>query len=144
MKFAVVVSKYNPEVTRGLLKGALNAFKSRGVQGSDLQVFWVPGAFEIPLTALKLAQSKKFSAVVCLGCVLKGETPHNDYISRSVSEGIQRASLRTGVPLSFGVLTPNNGKQARARSGNNRSNKGSEAALAAFEMAAVLKKIGKG
>lgn len=142
-KFAIVVSRYNQGVTQRLLEGAIAVFKRNGVPWSAIEIVWVPGAYEIPLTALKLAQTRKFAAIVCLGCVLKGETMHNHYISEATAHGLMRVQLLTGVPTTFGVLTPNNMKQAMARAENNSANKGTEAAEAAFEMAELLGKIKK-
>jgi 6,7-dimethyl-8-ribityllumazine synthase len=142
-KFAIVVSRYNQSVTQRLLEGAISALKRNDVPWSSLEIVWVPGAYEIPLAALKLAQTRKYSAVICLGCVMKGETLHNHYISESVAHGLMRIQLSTGIPVTFGVLTPNNQKQALARSENNSANKGTEAAEAAFEMVELLGKIKK-
>ncbi len=132
--FGIVVSRFNQGVTQQLLDGALRALKENGVPASDIRVVWVPGAFEIPLAAQRLAASKKFSAVIGLGCVLKGQTDHNRYISQACADGLMRVMLDTGVPVAFGVLTPDNLKQARERAGRNSANKGSEAAYAALEM----------
>ncbi len=135
LKFAIVVSRFNQGVTQKLLEGAVRSFKQSRVPESGLKVVWVPGAFEIPLAAQRLAKTKKFCGIVCLGCVLKGETDHNRYLSQACADGIMRVMLETGVPVVFGVLTPNTMKQARARAEKNSANKGSEAALAAIEMA---------
>ena len=134
MNYAVVVSRYNQNITDNLLRGALDTFKRHKVKPETVQTFWVPGAFEIPQAAMKLAKSKKFQAIVCLGCVLKGETDHNRFISEATASAIMRIGLETGVVTTFGVLTPNDMKQAVARSGKNSANKGMEAAEAAVEM----------
>ena len=144
MKFAIVISRYNQNITQRLLKGALEAFSKAGINQTLIQTIWVPGAFEIPSLALKLAKSKKYNAIVCLGCVLQGETPHNRYISEAVTKGILYASLTTGIPITFGVLTPNTLKQAMERSGKNSANKGTEAAEAAIEMAKIYGKPATG
>lgn len=139
MRFAIVVSRFNQHITQRLLKGALDSFRKHGFKPTSIPVLWVPGAFEIPLLAWKLAKSKKFNAIVCLGCVLQGETPHNRYIAESVAQGIQFAAITSGVPITFGVLTPNTLQQALKRSEKNSANKGSEAAEAAIEMAKILR-----
>ena len=139
MRFAIVVSKFNQSVTDALLAGALKTLKQKGVQEKNIDVFKVPGAFEIPVAADRLAKSKKYDAILTLGCVLKGETAHNNYISSSVAWGIQYSALNTNVPIAFGVLTPDNLTQAKARAGNNSANKGTEAAEAAWEMAHLFK-----
>jgi 6,7-dimethyl-8-ribityllumazine synthase len=142
MRFAIVVSRTNQSVSQGLLEGALRAFQNHRVKKNSLKILWVPGAFEIPLIAHKLAKSGKFNAVVCLGCVLQGETLHNRYISEAAAIGIARASLSSGVPITFGVLTPHTMEQARARSRQGSQNKGTEAAEAAIEMAELVKTAG--
>lgn len=139
MKFAVVVSRYNHPITQGLLNGALAAFRAHKIPQASVKVIWVPGAFEIPFAVKKLAGTGNPNAVIALGCVLKGETPHNHYISETVARALMRIALETGIPVSFGVLTPNTLAQARARSGKSSANKGAEAAEAAIEMAELLK-----
>ncbi len=134
LSFGIVVSRYNQGVTQGLLDGAMRALKQNRVPASAVRVVWVPGAFEIPLAAQRLAKSKKVSAVIALGCVLKGQTDHNRYISQACADGLMQIMLQTGVPVTFGVLTPDNLKQARERSGSGSANKGSEAAYAALDM----------
>ena len=133
-KIAVVVSQFNGEVTEGLLSGALDELKSRGVDEKDIFVYRTPGAFEIPLMAKKLCESKKFSAVICLGAVIKGETAHFEYISEAVTHGIMQVSLECGMPVGFGVLTAYTDEQAMERSKPGEGNKGAEAARAALEM----------
>lgn len=134
MKFGIVVSRYNQNITEKLLRGALKTFKNHGYGQKSVQTVWVPGAFEIPFMALKMAKTRKFAGIIGLGCVLKGETDHNHYISEAVAHGIVQVSLQTGIPVMFGVLTPNNLKQALARSENNSANKGTEAAEALIEI----------
>ncbi len=143
MKIAVAVSRFNQNITQRLLAGALKSAKLHRVKENSVRVVWVSGAFELPLAAQTLAQTKKYSAVVCLGCVLQGETAHNRYISESAASGIMSASLRTGVPITFGVLTPDNMNQALKRSEMNSANKGSEAMEAAIELAATVAEIRK-
>lgn len=140
MKFAIVVSRYNQNITQRLLTGSLSTFKKHRIPEKQIEIVWVPGAFEIPLLAMRLAKSKKFDGIVCLGCVLRGQTSHHEYISHAVAQGIIQASLLTGVPITLGVLTPDNLKQAMARSGNNSANKGTEAAETAIEMAEIFRR----
>lgn len=146
-RFAIVVSRFNQNITQRLLRGALNSFRKQGFDPAFIPVYWVPGAFEIPVLALKLAkgisypQSKKFDAIVCLGCVLQGKTPQNRYIAEAVAQGLQFASLTSGLPITFGILTPKTIQQAFKRSENNSANKGSEAAEAAIEMAKIMKRL---
>ena len=137
-RFAVVVSKYNDFVTDRLQAGALDALASAGVARDAVTVVRVPGAFEIPLAAQHAAESGRFDAVVCLGCLIRGETPHFEYISSAVAHGLTTAAAATGVPLAFGVLTTNSVEQALARAGDGPQNKGHEAAVAAIEMAEVV------
>ncbi len=139
MRVAVVVSRYNETITRALLEGALRTFRKHKVASAPKDIVWVPGAFEIPLAVQALARSRKYDAVIALGCVLKGETLHNHYISRSVAQALMDIGLETKIPVAFGVLTPNSLKQAKARSGKGSANKGEEAAEAAIEMAQTLK-----
>ena len=141
MRVAIVVSRYNQFITQGLLEGALGALRKRGFKPGPKDVIWVPGAFELPLAAKILAQSRRVDAVIALGCVLKGETLHNHYISEAAAHGLMRVSLETGIPVAFGVLTPNSIKQAKERSGIGAANKGTETARAAIEMARLLKTL---
>jgi 6,7-dimethyl-8-ribityllumazine synthase len=141
LRFAVVVSKYNDFVTDRLQAGALAALAAAGVAAGDITVVRVPGAFEIPLAAQHAAESARFDAVVCLGCLIRGETPHFEYISSAVSLGLTTAAAATGVPMSFGVLTTNSIEEALARAGEGPGNKGHEAALAAIEMAGVVAQL---
>lgn len=142
MRFAVVMSRFNSTVTDGLLEGALEAMKRARVAAEDVEVARVPGAFEIPLAAKRLAESGRFAAVICLGAVIKGGTPHWDYLSRTVTDGIERAALDTGVPMANALLTTETLEQAveRAR-GCGSDNKGYDAALAAVEMAVLLRRL---
>lgn len=140
-RYAIVVSRYNEGVTRKLLDGALETFQRRGVDDSRLLVAWVPGAFEIPIVADRLAKSGQFVAVCCLGAVIQGETSHHEYINHQVAAGITQSARETGVPVLFGVLTCPTLEHALARAGGKVGNKGSEAALAAIEMVSVLKQL---
>ena len=137
-RFAVVVSKFNDFVTERLEAGALRALTAGGADQGAITVVHVPGAFEIPLAARHAAASGRFDAVVCLGCVIKGETPHFEYIASAVAHGITDAAAATGVPITFGVLTTNSIEEAIERAGDGSSNKGWEAAAAAMEMVAVV------
>jgi 6,7-dimethyl-8-ribityllumazine synthase len=143
-RFAVVVSKYNDFVTDRLQAGALEALAAAGARPDDITVVKVPGAFEIPLAAQRAAESGRFDAVVCLGCVIRGETPHFDYICSAVAHGLTAASSATGIPMAFGVLTTNSAEQALARAGDGPGNKGREAAQAAIEMAEVVAQLRQG
>jgi 6,7-dimethyl-8-ribityllumazine synthase len=140
-RFGIVVSRFNPEVTTGLLRGARTALAEAGVADSDISVVHVPGAFEIPLAALKLAQSKRIDAVITLGCLIKGDTMHFEYIAAAASQGIMNVMTATGVPVAFGVLTTLTDEQAAERAADDPDNKGREAALAAIEMATLLRRM---
>jgi 6,7-dimethyl-8-ribityllumazine synthase len=142
-KFAVVVAKFNDFVTERLQKGALAAFESAGAPGDAVTVVHVPGAFEIPIAARLAAETGHFTAIVCLGCLIRGETPHFEYISSAVAHGLTQASADTGVPMTFGVLTTNSAEEALARAGDGPANKGWEAAVAAIEMAAIAAEFGR-
>lgn len=142
-QYAVVVSRFNELVTRRLLDGALDTLRRHGGDPSRATVVWVPGSFEIPLAADRLARSGKFVAVICLGAVIQGETTHHEYINHQVAAGLQRAALETGIPLTFGVLTCSTLEQALDRAGGKSGNKGHEAALAAIEMVSLLGRIGR-
>lgn len=131
-RIAIICSRFNEKICEGLLSGALKALKESGIRKID--VYRVPGAYEIPFVAKKLALSKKYGGIICLGAVIKGETPHFDYISQYVSLGIGQVSLDSGVPVSFGVITTLTVKQAKDRSADNKFNKGREAALSCLEM----------
>ena len=138
---AIVVSRYNESITRNLLDGALAALAEHGVRDEAIDVAWVPGAYEIPLVADRLAKSGRYQAVICLGAVIRGETTHDQHINRAVSVGLSRAGLDTGVPVLFGVLTCDTLEQAIHRSGGNVGNKGRECALAALEMVSLLARL---
>lgn len=141
LKIGVVASRFNEFITRKLLDGAQDALLRHGVAADDIDVAWVPGAFEIPLVAQKLVQTKKYDAVVCVGAVVRGATPHFEYIAAEVTKGIARASLDSGVPISYGVLTTDTLEQAIERAGSKIGNKGFDAATNAIEMANLLKVI---
>jgi 6,7-dimethyl-8-ribityllumazine synthase len=141
LHLGIVVSHFNDFVTNKLLSGALSALKEHGADDDDLEVLRVPGAFEIPQAARKLCTSREFDAIVCLGAVIKGDTPHFDFISAETSRGVGQVGLEFNIPVLFGVLTTNDLEQAVARSGDNSSNKGRETALAAVEMANLFRKI---
>jgi 6,7-dimethyl-8-ribityllumazine synthase len=140
-RFAVVVSKYNDFVTDRLQTGALEALATAGVNRDEVVVVRVPGAYELPLAAQHAAESGRFDAVVCLGSLIRGETPHFEYISSAVSQGLTTAAAATGIPITFGVLTTNSVEEALARAGDGPTNKGYEAAMAAIEMAEVVAQL---
>ena len=140
-RFAVIVSRFNETVTGSLRDAALAALKEAGAADGNVHLFSVPGAYEIPQAARAAAETGRFDAVVCLGCVIRGETPHFDYIASAVAHGITNAAGETGVPMAFGVLTTDTLEQAAARSGPGPDNKGREAAAAAIEMAALYKTL---
>jgi 6,7-dimethyl-8-ribityllumazine synthase len=138
-RFAVVVSRFNSFITQRLLDGALDALARHGVDvDTRVDVVWAPGSFEIPIVCQKLARSGRYQAVIALGCVIRGGTPHFDYVAAEVSKGVAAVSLETGVPVAFGVLTTDNVEQAVDRAGTKMGNKGAEAALSALEMANLL------
>lgn len=143
-RFAIVVSRFNKEITDGLLKGARQALSKASVRDEDVTVFHVPGAFEIPITALRAAETGRFDAVICVGCVIKGETMHFEYIAASVCQGIMDAAAATRVPIALGVLTTLTEDQAVERSTEGPGNKGREAALAAIEMATLFRHFQEG
>jgi 6,7-dimethyl-8-ribityllumazine synthase len=143
VRFALVVSKYHDFVTDRLQAGALRALATAGADENLITIVRVPGAFEIPLAAERAGRSGRFDAIVCLGCIVRGETPHFEYLAAAVSQGLTQASTATGVPMSFGVLTTNSIEEAVERAGEGPTNKGWEAAVAAIEMAAVLRQLGR-
>jgi 6,7-dimethyl-8-ribityllumazine synthase len=143
-RFAIVVSRYHEELARDLQEGAVSALKSLGAKAEDISTYWVPGAFEIPAAARAVSQHQEVDAIICLGVVLKGETSHNDYIAREVSRGIAQIHAATGIPATFGVLTPNTLEQAKARAGGAKGHKGVEAAEAAVAMIHLFNEIKKG
>jgi len=135
------VSRFNDFICDRLLGGAMDALQRSGAEEGSIEVFKVPGAFEIPLLAKKVAGSKRYDAVICLGAVIRGSTPHFDYVANEVSKGVATVSLETGIPVSFGVLTTDTLEQAIERAGSKAGNKGWDAAMAAIEMANLLKQI---
>lgn len=141
MKFAVVVSRFNPEVTDGLLQGAQQYLGEQEIQIDPQDIFQAPGAFEIPLIASRLARTQRYSGIICLGCVIKGDTAHFEFISLGATLGILQSMLATDTPISFGVLTTYTDEQAHLRSRNDAHNKGREAAAACLETAKTLLKI---
>ena len=138
LRIAVVVARFNEDVTRRLLRGALGALKERGVEDPD--VLWVPGSLELPVTALALAERGNHDAIICLGCVIRGETYHFEVVANQAAAGIMQVQLDTGVPVAFGVLTTEDKEQAMARSGP-KNNKGADAAEAAIEMANLMREV---
>jgi 6,7-dimethyl-8-ribityllumazine synthase len=142
-RFAVAVSRFNEVVTTRLLDGAVAAFRRHGVSEADVEVAWVPGAFELPVVARSLAVSDRFDSVVCLGAVIRGETDHYRYVAGQAAAGIQRVTLETGVPCIFGVLTTDTMEQALDRAGGEHGNKGWDAATAAIEIAGLLDQLSK-
>lgn len=140
-RFAIVVSKYNDFVTDRLQAGAMAALAGAGVNSNDVTVVRVPGAFEIPLASQRAAESGRFDAIVCVGCLIRGETAHFEFIASAVAHGLTTASAATGIPMAFGVLTTNSAEEALARAGDGSSNKGHEAATAAIEMAEIVAQI---
>jgi len=143
LRLAIVVSRFNSFITERLLSGALDALTRAGADEKKVEVVRVPGSFEIPVAAKTLAQSGRYDALITLGCIIRGETQHFDYISAEVTRGVQLAALETGVPISFGVLTTDTLEQAVDRAGAKSGNKGAEVALAAVEMANLLKSARK-
>jgi 6,7-dimethyl-8-ribityllumazine synthase len=143
LRFAVVVSRFNGFVTERLLNGALDALTRSGAKTRDIEVVRVPGAIEIPLIAQHLAESGRCDAVVCLGAVIRGETPHFEFVCAEAARGVAQAALRSGVPMSFGILTVENLEQAVDRAGLKSGNKGFEAATSAIEMANLIRRIRK-
>jgi len=141
LTMAVVVSRFNHFITDRLLEGCLDALERHGVALKNVTIVKVPGSFEIPLIAKRLAQKKKYDALICLGNVMRGDTPHNEYIAAEVTKGIAQASLETGVPITYGVITPDSLEQAIERAGTKGGNKGWEAALSAIEMANLAKAL---
>ena len=141
MKIAIVVARFNEFITSKLLSGCIDCLIRHEAADEDLTVAWVPGAFEIPMAAKKLAESGKYDAVICLGAVIRGATPHFDYVCAEASKGIAQVSMQTGVPVAFGVLTTENIQQAVERAGTKAGNKGADAAIAALELANLLPQI---
>ena len=142
MKVGIVVARFNEFITSKLLGGALDALHRHEAKDEDIDVAWVPGAFEIPVVAKKMAESGKYDAVIALGAVIRGSTTHYEYVCNEVSKGVAQVGMQTGVPTIFGVVTTENIEQAVERAGTKAGNKGTDAAMAAMEMANLLKKIG--
>lgn len=142
LKFGIVASRFNEFITNKLLEGAIDALKRHGTADADIAIAWVPGAFEIPMVAKKMAETGSYNAVICVGAVIRGSTPHFDYVAAEVSKGVAQVGLQTGVPAIFGVITTENIEQAIERSGTKSGNKGFEAAEAAIEMANLLRSMG--
>jgi 6,7-dimethyl-8-ribityllumazine synthase len=142
-RFGVVVSRFNEFITSKLLGGAKDTLERHGVNWDDVDVTWVPGSFEIPVAALRMAQTGRYDAVICLGCVIRGHTPHFEYVAGEVAKGVAQTAMQTGVPTTFGVITAENLEQAIERAGTKSGNKGAEAAMAAIEMANLFEKLPK-
>ena len=142
--FGIIVSRYNNFITQRLLDGAIDGLIRHGVKEEDVDIFWVPGACEIPVAALKAAQSGRYHALICLGAVMRGETPHFDYVSNESAKGIAHVGLSTGIPTIYGVITTETLEQAINRAGAKTGNKGTEAALSAIEMANLSDQIHAG
>lgn len=140
-KFGIVVSRFNEMISKSLLSGAFDCLARHGANEDEITVAFVPGAFEIPMTAKKMAESKKYDAVICLGAVIRGATPHFDYIAAEVSKGIASVAMDSGVPVIFGIITSDSIEQAFERAGTKSGNKGWDAALSAIEMADLIKKL---
>jgi len=143
LKVGLVVSRFNEFITSKLLAGAMDALVRHGTSDSDIEVVWVPGSFEIPQAAQKIASSGKFDAVACLGAVIRGQTPHFEYIASEVAKGVARVAMETGVPTAFGVITSDTLEQAIERAGTKSGNKGADAAVSAIEMANLFKELGR-
>ena len=141
LRLGIIVSRFNDFITSRLLDGAVDCFKRHGASTSDIDVAWVPGAFEIPTFANRLIQTKKYDAVICLGAVIRGSTSHYDHVCSEVSKGIQKVAFDSGIPCIFGVVTTDTIEQAIERAGTKSGNKGWEAALAGIEMANLVKKL---
>ncbi len=141
IKIGIVVSRFNEFISSKLLEGALDCLKRHDIKENDIEISWVPGAFEIPLIASKMAKSKKYDAIICLGSVIRGTTSHYDYVCAEVSKGIASVSLQSDLPVIFGVLTTDNIEQAVERAGTKAGNKGFDAALTAIEMVNVCKEL---
>jgi 6,7-dimethyl-8-ribityllumazine synthase len=140
-KFGIVASRFNEFITNKLLEGALDALKRHGAKDEEIEIAWVPGSFEIPYAAQRLAQSRKYDAVICIGAVIRGSTPHFEYIASEVTKGIAQTGLQTGVPVIYGVITPDTLEQAIERAGTKAGNKGFQAAMSAIEMVNLFEKI---
>jgi len=142
LKFGLVVSRFNEFITKKLLEGAQDALLRHGVNEEDTEVAWVPGAFEIPLIAKRLADTKRYDAIICLGAVIRGETPHLEYVAAEVTKGIAKVGLESGLPITYGIITADTLEQAIERAGTKMGNRGFQAAVDAIEIANLLKSIG--
>jgi 6,7-dimethyl-8-ribityllumazine synthase len=142
-RFAIVAARFNAMVTEALLAGCRDAMARHGVPEDRVDVAWVPGSFEIPIVARKLAETGRYAAVICLGCVIRGETSHYDHVAGQAAAGVMQAGLSTGVPVIFGILTTETVEQALNRAGLKSGNKGADAAMAAIEMVNLLARIGR-
>ena len=140
-RVAVIAARWNGEITNGLLSGAIKALTRHGIDQNDIEIFRVPGAFELPLASQRAARTGRFSAVISLGCVIRGDTPHFDYVCSETTRGIGQVSLNENLPVAFGLLTTDNLEQSLERSGDNSENKGEEAALTVLEMLTMLQKM---
>jgi 6,7-dimethyl-8-ribityllumazine synthase len=141
LKFALVVSRFNDVICSRLLEGALDGLRRTGAADEHIDIFRVPGSFEIPLVAKRLAVQKKWDAVICLGALIRGETPHFDYLSAEVTKGVAQTAMETGIPITYGVITADTVEQALNRAGLKSGNKGFESALAAVELANLMKQV---
>jgi len=142
LKFAIVAARFNEFITKKLLEGAMDALSRHGVGQADIDIAWVPGSFEIPVAAKKLAETKKYDAIICLGAVIRGATPHFEYVASEVTKGIARVGLDYNLPVTYGIVTADSLEQAIERAGTKQGNRGFDAATNAIEMANLLKNIG--
>lgn len=143
LSIGIVAARFNRFITDQLVAGAVDALRRHGVADEAIEVVWVPGSFEIPLVAKCLAESGRFDAIICLGAVIRGATPHFEYVAAEAAKGVSTVSLTTGIPVIFGILTTDTVEQAIERAGSKAGNKGADAALAAIEMANLIRRIGK-
>jgi len=141
LKFGIVISRFNRFISERLFEGAMDCIKRHNGDENNVTLFWVPGSFELPLIAKKVSISQKYDAVICIGAIIRGETPHFDFIAQEAAKGIAKASFETDIPITFGIITADNIDQAVERAGLKAGNKGWDAALSAIEMANLLKKI---
>jgi len=140
-KFGIIASRFNDFITKRLLEGCVDELVRHGAKENDIEVVWAPGAFEIPVLASRMSKSKKYDSVICLGTIIKGSTPHFDYIASEAAKGIANVSLNTGVPVIFGIITSDSIEQAIERAGTKQGNKGRDAARSAIEMANLIKEL---
>lgn len=143
LRFGIVASRFNELIVRRLLGGALDALKRHGAAEENIEVAWVPGGFELPLVAAKMAESGRYDAVICLGAIIRGATPHFEYVAAEVAKGIAQVSLKTGLPVIYGVVTADTIEQAVERAGTKAGNRGADAAQAAIEMANLMRELPK-